>query len=258
MLKKVFLMMVVLLAGTQDSFGALLLTGIGVSATQNFNSLTTAATDISVLNTNGWRFATGASPTFASGTLLADRASSTTGAFTAGGTYNFGGTGVDRGLGAMTSVSFASPNHLIVELQNQTGVSITQLNFAFDWERYRINSSAASGTFFSSSDGSAWTAIAAGNSGSYSTGTGTYGINNSSIDSISRTGSITGLSIDAGQNHYLRWTFNTTGSNSQAIGLDNFSITAVPEPTSIALVSLMCCTGFVAAFRRRIAKSKIA
>ena len=38
----------------------------------------------------------------------------------------------------------------------------------------------------------------------------------------------------------------------------NGSVTAVPEPTSIALVSLMCCTGFVAAIRRRIAKSKIA
>lgn len=35
-------------------------------------------------------------------------------------------------------------------------------------------------------------------------------------------------------------------------------ITAVPEPSSIALVSLMGCTGLVAAYRRRKAKSTVA
>ena len=48
-----------------------------------------------------------------------------------------------------------------------------------------------------------------------------------------------------------------TGTNAPNVSF-NGDITAVPEPSSIALVSLMGCTALMAAYRRRNAKSKVA
>ncbi len=49
-----------------------------------------------------------------------------------------------------------------------------------------------------------------------------------------------------------------TAANAPQLVLDNLSVTAVPEPSSIALVSLMGCAGLVIANRRRKAKLALA
>jgi hypothetical protein len=62
----------------------------------------------------------------------------------------------------MTSSGYASPNSIMVQLQNNTGATVTNLAVAFDIKHYRINTAAASVSFFYSLDGSAWTAATAG------------------------------------------------------------------------------------------------
>lgn len=227
------------------------------TVSQNFDSLSQNTTNISSLDLGGWRFAAGALPTWSTGTPSTTQSSSTANTFSTGGTYNFGGTGADRGLGAMTSGSFASPNSLMLEVVNQTGSTITSLDFRFDWERYRINQSPARGTFFSSSDGINWTSRSLGNSGEFSTGASAYGTNSGAIDSVTRSGAISDISIAQGGTFYLRWTFETGGINSQAIGIDNFSITAVPEPSSMALVGLMGGVATVWGWRKRRSEGKV-
>ena len=136
----------------------------------------------------------------------------------------------------MTSGNYGSPNSIMVGYVNNTGSTITGVTLGFDYERYRINSAAAAITFFYSTDGSTWTAVTAGDSGAYSTGSSSYAY---PIDTISKPSvSITGLSIaNTTGKIYFRWNFNTTGANSQGLGLDNFSMTATLAATGDMIMS---------------------
>ena len=167
----------------------------------------------------------GASPTYAAGLTTTTQAASS-GSPTAGGRYNWGNgtTTTDRAVGFMTSGGYASPNSVLFGFTNSTGSTITSLNLGFDYERYRINTAAAAITFFGSTDGITWTAVASGDSGPFSTGASAYNFNTGTV--VSKASTISGLSLTVGSNYYLRWNFNTTGANSQGLGFDNFTLTA--------------------------------
>ncbi|MFN7339692.1 MAG: beta strand repeat-containing protein [Opitutia bacterium] len=108
---------------------------------------------------------------------------------------------------------------------------IESVTLAFDYERYRINTAAASVTFFYSTDGSTWTAATAGDSGAFATGASAYNFTTGTV--VSKSGiSLTGLNLSSDSTLYFRWNFNTSGSNSQGIGLDNFSLTATLQALS--------------------------
>lgn len=255
MLKRLLLTVCVVLSVACPSSAALVLNSVNVVVQQNFDLLGTA-TNLSTLNTSGWVFGTGATPTFAGGVASVTQVHSSGATFATGGTYNFGGLTGDRAIGAMTSGSFTTPNHIMLQILNSTGSTLTQLNFGFDWERFRVNTAAANGTFFTSNNGSTWTAFNQGDSGAYSTGASAYSTPTpgSALDTIAKTGSVTGLSIANGQNYYLRWTIDTTGVNSQAIGIDNFTvtgITAVPEPSSFVLAAIVGVAGLLTRKRTR-------
>jgi len=104
-----------------------------------------------------------------------------------GGTYNFGNsvTTSDRAVGAITSGSWASPNSIMAKYRNNTGTSISSLVIAFNLERYRINSTVASISFFYSLDGTNWTSVTSGDiaSGSIPTGTNSHDFNPSGTPS---------------------------------------------------------------------------
>lgn len=198
----------------------------GSALTQNFDGIGTGATATLPAN---WKMtaAGNSSPTWATvGNLTATNQAASSGAPATGGRYNWGNgtTTSDRAIGFMTSGSYASPNSIMAEYENNTGGTITALAIAFDIERYRVNSAAAAVTFFVSTDGSSWVENTDGASGAFSTGTNTYTF--SSGTTVSRSFNITGLSLANGSKYYLRWNFNTTGGNSQGLGLDNVSLTA--------------------------------
>jgi hypothetical protein len=154
---------------------------------------------------------------------------------TAGGRYNWGSSGDpnSRCVGIMTSGSYGTPNAILAFYQNNTGTTITGINLSFDYERYRINSGAASVTCFTSTNGSTWTARTTGNSGAFPTGSSTYTFSNPLI--VNKSVSLTNISISNGSGFYVKWVFSTTTSNSQGIGLDNVSLTPlVPKITGSA------------------------
>jgi|GEM_PF-5168942 len=133
----------------------------------------------------------------------------------------------------MTSSGYASPNSVMAQYVNNTGSTITSLAISFDIERYRINSAAASVTFFTSTDGFTWTAQTTGDSGAFATGTSAYNFTTGTV--VSKSVSLTSLSIGSGGAIYLKWNFDTTGVSSQGLGLDNVSVTAatsgLPSPS---------------------------
>jgi hypothetical protein len=124
----------------------------------------------------------------------------------------------------MTSGSYANPNALMVAYVNNTGSTITSITLSFTYERYRINTAAASVAFSTSTDGTTWTGNSAGDSGAFATGSSSYTFSGGTT--VSRTVTLTGLSIAAGAQFYVKWNFNTTGGNSQGLGLDDVSLTA--------------------------------
>lgn len=194
--------------------------------TQNFDGIGSGAT--ATLPTN-WKMTAAGTPSpswSAANNVTATTQAASSGAPATGGRYNWGNgtTTTDRAIGFMTSGSYASPNSIMVEYENNTGGTITALAIAFDIERYRINSAAAAVTFFTSNDGITWIENADGASGAFPTGTSSYNFSTGTV--VSKSFNIVGLSIADASKFYLRWNFNTTGGSSQGLGLDNVSLTA--------------------------------
>ena len=194
---------------------------------ENFDSMSNSATAALPAN---WKFsvAGAAAPTWAAAlnfTAVNNQASSGTPA--TGARYNWGTTAAtDRALGIMTSAGYASPNSIMAYYRNTNVASLTQLNITYNLERYRINTAAASVQFYYSTDGSTWTSITAGDVAAASLPTGASAYNFTPGLTIPVSFSITGLTISSNSDIYLRWNLNTTGSNSQGIGIDDVGVTA--------------------------------
>lgn len=210
----------------------------GTPVTENFDSI--GATATATLPSNWLTTAAGnSSVTWTDATNVSETTkAANSGSPTAGGRYNWGQSSTDRALGFMTSSGFASPNNILAHFSNTTGSTIDQLSLSFDYERYRINTSAASISFFHSTDGASWTPASAGDSGAFSTGDSSYGFT-TLVSSVAKSITLSSLNLSPGSSLYLRWNFSTNGSNSQGLGLDNFSLTAsaVPEPSTYAAIA---------------------
>jgi hypothetical protein len=122
------------------------------------------------------------------------------------------------------------PRSILVAIQNITSSSIQDLQVKFDLEQYRIASATNTyaWSFFSSTDGSAWTSrpdgdqsFPAGTAASYPSPVYYFPPN-----VTSKTVTLTGVNLASGGTLYLRWTMTgSSNTNSQAIGLDNLVLT---------------------------------
>lgn len=234
MLKKFLMIAVVVLFSTGQSFGEIVLTTSQPGYTQNFNTfLGTVGTVPSdwVVDLGGGSFR-----------------GTNNGSTNAGGVYAYGTTGGNEwALGALRTNS-VSPI-FSVDFRNGTGSVLTAINLSFDYEQWR----------FANSSGLDLTATGAllGNvtvNNADFTGASTGSGTTTSTVSLS----LTGLAIANNATFGFSWETVDFASFDNGLAIDNFSITAVPEPSSIALVSFMGFTGLVAAYRRRKPKSKVA
>ena len=206
--------------------------------TENFDGL---GTSTSASLPSNWKMSAagaGSSAGWSTATnLTAVNAAASSGTPTAGARYNWGNgtTTTDRAVGFMTSGGYATPNSIMAYYVNNTGQTITALAISFDIERYRINSTASSVTFFTSTDGSNWTSVTSGDSGALSTGSSSYTFSGGTV--VTKSFSVSGLTIANGGGVYLRWVFSTASSNSQGLGLDNVSLTATTGATAPTLTT---------------------
>lgn len=147
----------------------------------------------------------------------------------------------DRALGSYTN-SNSSSVFFGVQLMNNTGHVLNSVSISFALENYRASSSAGDKLIAS------------------------FGLNNSDLFSgswdqlasldytnISNTLSLSSLSWNDGDSLWIRWedTVFTEGTNPKnaGFGLDNFSVTAIPEPSTYALILGVATLGLVG-FRR--------
>lgn len=215
-------------------WGQVSITTIGTAYTQNFDGMASSAT--ATLPTGYKVNNNGAAPSWTTGTSVTTLAAGTsgTGALTGtsgGGVYNFANgvtaSATDRALGFLTSNSFASPNSIILKINNSTGVTVSNLNISFDYEKYRAGTRAWNLTFFHGNTVNPTTAETAGDQ-AYASDAANAVVNPPTT--ISKTVNLTGLSIANGTDYYIKWTSTGSGgnTNSQGIAIDNFSITLNP------------------------------
>ncbi len=199
------------------------------AVTENFDAMGTSATATMPANWKMSHHGVSTPHTWAAaGNATAVTQQASSGAPTAGARYNWGTTAAtDRALGIMTSAGVASPNSIMAWYRNTNPSNLVSLTIAFDIERYRVNTVAASVQFLYSTDGTNWTAVPAGDIAAASLPTGTSAYTFGSPLTISKAGiSITGLNLLPNANIYLRWNIVTFGANSQGLGLDNVSVVA--------------------------------
>lgn len=213
------------------TFGQVSVTNFPYS--QNFDGIGNTAT--AVLPSGFKLGANTADFTAAANTVATTQAAGTsgTGALTGtstGGAYNFA-SGVtasttDRAVGFLTSGGFTSPRDIFFAFTNNTGNVLSTLNITFDYEKYRTGSRAFDWTFFHGSTATSVSTAATDGNQSYAADAANAVLNPST--SISKTISLTGLSIANGTTYYLRWRYTGSGgsTNSQGLGIDNIVISS--------------------------------
>lgn len=172
---------------------------------------------------------------------------SSSGGETTGGIYAFDVGLGNIALGVQPGGSDWTPGDLTLRVQNNTGATVTSWNLSYDIFVYNDQNRANSFNFSWSTDDTTYNSIAALDYTSTATADTTPAW-------VSNARSTTGLAatVAAGDFLYLRWTGNdVSGSGSRdEFGLDNVSVTAVPEPSTFVLL-LSGLVGLFFARRRR-------
>lgn len=174
-----------------------------------------------------------------------------------GGVYNFDTGGGNASLGVQPGGTDFTPGSFYLRVRN--GTTSTMSDFAISYDAYVYNDQGRANSFnfeyaASASDTlpGSFTSVSALDltSGEAADVSPTWALN-------SRSTTLTGLSVGAGEYLFLRWIGNdVSGSGSRdQFALDNISVNgmtaaAVPEPRSAALLGIGLITVFLIRLRR--------
>jgi hypothetical protein len=229
------------------------------SYSQNFNTLITSGTAQPWANDSatlpGWSLfrQNGGSAPAAITTYSAGAGASATGSF-----YSFGtGTAVDRALGGVGSggVYFGSPaggavaGWIAVALRNTSGSGYSSFSIRYNGEQWRDGGAATPaaqtmvleygyGATFDTVAG--WTAAGSGfnfTSPVFANTAGGAAVDGNSAGLTVNRGGTVSSTWNSGDTLWIRWIENNDAGNDHGLALDDFSITAVPEPAEWGLIS---------------------
>lgn len=228
----------------------------------NFDSLPTTGTNVVWANDStilGWNL-------FTKDSAAITAIDAGTGSSNAGKFYSFGPTaGADRALGGAASggTYFGSPANgavagwIAVSVTNNTVTDLDVFTINYDGEQWRNGGNATAqtmvleygfGTSFSSVG--TWTAPGAAFNFTSPIATATAAAldgNNSANRAAGLGGSVSGLTWAPGSTLWIRWIENNDAGNDHGLAIDNFSFSAVPEPSTL----LLGLTAFMFPLRRK-------
>lgn len=242
------------LAASASSHAALSIDAVTQTVGQSFDSLAGSGTDNPFVNDGtlaGWSLFN------VSGTSLSSYRSGT-GSSNTGGVYSFGGEGsADRALGSVGSNSF-SAGVFALALANHTGAALAGFDLAYDGEQWRIgNTDPQSLSFaygFGDSYGSVIWSAPGGGFDFVSPLTGSAGaVDGNGAGRVSGLGGSIAADWAAGDTLWLRWADANDPGSDHGLAIDNvaFSVSAVPEPATTALLLAgLAAVGTVARRRR--------
>ncbi len=134
---------------------------------------------------------------------------------------------------------------MTLTLQNNTGMTISSWNVAYAIEQYSRGGSATVMSFSYSLNGTSFiTTNLSGAADVSANNSVPLDVNFSAVSSTSRMG-IVAEPIANGDLIYFRWTYDHQSGTSAYIGLDDITVTAVPEPASallgtLSFITLLC------------------
>lgn len=176
-----------------------------------------------------------------------------------------GGSDNDGALGTLSSASNQSIFGFCV--LNQTGGTVTSFNISYTGEQWSWNQGGANTLVFeysldaTSLSTGTWTSVSSLSfTALHSNNTSNVGIvGNLPENQSSLSGTIGELSLDVGQTVWFRWVdtisggfTNAAATRTQALGVDNLTLTAVPEP-SLAMTLAVLGVGLIFARHRKLA-----
>lgn len=224
--------------------GAISLTN-GAAYTQDFDTLASSGASSTI--PADWTFAE-------SGTANNTTYSAGTGSSTTGDTYSFGSSSsTERALGGLQSGSLVPT--FGASFTNNVGVGLIHLSISYTGEQWRLGTldiNADRLDFQYSTDA---TSLTSGtwvdfNSLDFSSPNNTTSgelDGNATENQTNKSATLSNLSIANGSTFWIRWNdFNVAGSDD-GLAVDNFSITAIPEPAATLLGAL----GVLGLLRRR-------
>jgi hypothetical protein len=190
------------------------------------------------------------------------------GTATTGGIFSFGSSGsTERAFGSQAT-NTTGDLLIMFAVLNNTGVTLTQFTFGWDFEQWRNNGNTAAHSLvldYSVRTNNSFTSgLSSLNDASFTTGftapggnwNGTSVVNTATAAAVDgnvaglvagRGGTVTGISWAPNTLLIIRfWDDNNTG-NDHSLGIDNVTFSAVPTPGS----ALLAGVGLLAAARRR-------
>ncbi len=208
--------------------GSISLTSLGVSASQDFNTLATTGTTNTALPT-GWYLSESGSSS-----MNNDAYAAGTGSNTAGDVYSFGASGnTERAFGSLRSGTLVPI--VGASFSNDTGGVIAALDISYTGEQWRagvLNRNAADRLDFQYSTDA--TSLTTGtwvdvngldfNSPNINTTLGAQD-GNAAANRAAVSASISGLSIANGATVWIRWTDFDISSSDDGLSVDDFSVT---------------------------------
>lgn len=262
-MKASFAALAALSFGTLIAQGAVSYTTSGQVVGTDFNSLASSGSSAAWTNdstVSGWslfNFSGGALATIAVGN----------GGGNAGSFYSFGSTGSsDRALGGLGSggTYYGSPangttaGYLAVAHTNDTGGVLTAVTLSYDGEQWRNGGNATAHTYvleygFGATFAAvpAWTAAGAGLNFTGPIASTTAAAVDGNVAGFvpEIRGTISSLTWNPGDTFWLRWIEVNEAGNDHGLAIDNFSFSAVPEP-SAAVTALSLLAGMLVRRRR--------
>ena len=147
-------------------------------------------------------------------------------------------------------------SYIGLRLVNDTSEIIPDFLISFTGEQWRSNSTDPATLFFHYQVGATgltageWAAVSQLDFTSPVT-TGLGALNgNDAANQVSLSHTITGVNLAPGEEIWLRWAnLRETANNGTYLGIDDLTVTAIPEPGTLALVAI--ALGSLALFRRR-------
>jgi hypothetical protein len=212
----------------------------GSTVTENFNAMGTSAT--ASLPT-GWKIenVTGSRTVSTAYSLVANTATTLATTFnaamssTAGnGRYNFGGSSsTDRAVGGLSSSSASQSVNMYLQLTNNGSTDISSFTISYAAERFRNGSNTAGFSirvYYSTTGAAGSYTEATDMVASFSANADNNGATTNPMETKSVSNKTITQTVAAGGSIYLVWNYSvtsgTTTSNSQALGIDDISITA--------------------------------
>lgn len=269
------------LLGMTSSPAQIVLTSSSYS--QNFNSIPTNTAGLYPWTSNstlpGWYGSTTGATTQYYRATNGNGQTPTTTAGSPTSLMAFRTSQTDAALGSVSNSTY----HGVFGAQfvNNTGFTITSITITYTGEQWAWNTGAANTLDFAYSEDA--TSLSTGTwtdnnnldfNALYSSNSTNQGLNGNSdtifvssayvaksagqaggpgaLNYTTISATITGLSVGAGESLWIRWSDNFSGTGvGQGLGIDDFSLTAVPEPSTLSIAVVGFCLGAAVILRRR-------